>query len=75
MCGIVGLKNFNNREIIDKNKFLFFLDSLKHRGPDGKDIYFNKNRNLALGHQINYYIILESLNSIHKKNLSMEFTL
>ena len=50
MCGIVGLKYFNNQEIINENKFLFFLDSLKHRGPDGKGIYFNKDRNLSLGH-------------------------
>lgn len=51
MCGIVGIKFSDKKEIIDEKKFLFFLDSLKHRGPDGKGVYLNKKKNLALGHQ------------------------
>jgi len=50
MCGISGIVNFNNDKVasfaIDK-----LTDSLSHRGPDGRGVWFNKDKNLALGHR------------------------
>ena len=50
MCGITGWWNLN-KSPINKNAFDIFVDSLSHRGPDGRGTYFNKEKNLALGHR------------------------
>jgi len=47
MCGIVGKINFNNKEI-KKEEMINMLQVLRHRGPDGSNIYIN--RNIGLGH-------------------------
>ncbi len=49
MCGITGIYRFNkqvNPDEIDK-----LTDSLSHRGPDGRGVWFNNKKNLGLGHR------------------------
>lgn len=43
MCGIFGVVGQN----INKDDFVKCVESIKHRGPDGKGFYFDKN--IALG--------------------------
>jgi len=50
MCGIAGLWNLNG-EPISQNLLHCFIDSLAHRGPDGSDIYVDRDANLGLGHR------------------------
>lgn len=47
MCGIAGLWKAK----IDKITFDRFVDSLAHRGPDGRGVYCNEKENLYLGHR------------------------
>lgn len=47
MCGIVGKINLN-KEKIRKEEIEKMLKVLKHRGPDGSNIYINEN--IGLGH-------------------------
>ena len=47
MCGIAGIFNYN-KENVRKNEILKMLNSIRHRGPDGSNIYMNNN--VALGH-------------------------
>ena len=45
MCGIVGFYSFiKNKDIIINNQ----LETIRHRGPDDKNIYVHNN--IALGH-------------------------
>lgn len=50
MCGIAGIWNFDacpvQLDVIDR-----FTDSLTHRGPDGRGIWRDNTRSLALGHR------------------------
>lgn len=50
MCGITGIWNFTQGKIatsaIDR-----FTDSLAHRGPDGRGVWVEDDRSLALGHR------------------------
>jgi asparagine synthase (glutamine-hydrolysing) len=49
MCGIAGFLNKS-----DKNNYSWFdgfLDSLSHRGPDGRGIWLSNDRALILGHR------------------------
>ncbi|MBI5346624.1 MAG: asparagine synthase (glutamine-hydrolyzing) [Chlamydiae bacterium] len=50
MCGIVGLYNYDCENIIDF-EFDLFVDSLKHRGPDGRGVYKDKDVFFLLGHR------------------------
>lgn len=50
MCGITGLYNYNSKDISD-NEFDNFVDSLKHRGPDGRGTYKDKDVFCRLGHR------------------------
>lgn len=50
MCGIAGIWNFNGATVADET-IIRFTDSLRHRGPDGRGIWFNTNRTLAFGHR------------------------
>jgi asparagine synthase (glutamine-hydrolysing) len=50
MCGIAGIWNFNGLQVAEES-IIRFTDSLKHRGPDGRGIWLNENKNLALGHR------------------------
>ena len=47
MCGIAGIFNYN-KENVRKNEILKMLNLIRHRGPDGSNIYMNNN--VALGH-------------------------
>lgn len=51
MCGIVGLWNLD-KERIDVRRFDIFVDTLKHRGPDGRGTYLSDCSSLALGHRL-----------------------
>ena len=60
MCGIAGIVKRNI--IRDKNIINSMVESIKHRGPDGKGVYFFDN--CVLGHTrltiidlINYKLI------------------
>lgn len=50
MCGIAGIWNFDGREVSEES-IIRFTDSLSHRGPDGRGIWHNEQRNLAMGHR------------------------
>ena len=47
MCGINGIWNFDG-SLISKDKIISMNNSLRHRGPDEKNIIINNN--IALGH-------------------------
>ena len=47
MCGITGFLNLDNNSV-SKNTINLMTKTLRHRGPDGMDIFVNKN--VALGH-------------------------
>ena len=50
MCGIVGLYK-HNIDKISSSELDYFTDSLSHRGPDGRGIFINPDRNVGLGHR------------------------
>lgn len=49
MCGIAGIISFNKP--LDSKDCLSFIHSLRHRGPDGCGTYFDKKKQIFLGHQ------------------------
>ncbi len=49
MCGIVGLWNWKSN--INHPLFEQSVDSLTHRGPDGRGTYYDSHEPLALGHR------------------------
>lgn len=48
MCGISGILSPNRT--IDPSRMQAMVDMLEHRGPDGKDVWFNQERTVAFGH-------------------------
>jgi len=48
MCGIIGVIS---DEEYDLKKFIQMRDTLVHRGPDDKGIYFNTSKSVLLGHR------------------------
>ena len=42
MCGISGIFNWNKKEEISRNILDNMLEKIKHRGPDGKDMYVDE---------------------------------
>jgi asparagine synthase (glutamine-hydrolysing) len=50
MCGITGIYNYNTKDVSDI-EFDLFVDSLKHRGPDGRGTYKDKDVFCRLGHR------------------------
>lgn len=50
MCGIVGFWDIEGKQI-SISDFIHFLDSLSHRGPDGRGVYKDPNQTLYLGHR------------------------
>ncbi len=50
MCGIVGFWS-EKSDVISKEGFDVFVDSLKHRGPDGRGVYNDTKNNVLLGHR------------------------
>jgi len=49
MCGIAGIWNIDSEEISDK-ALDAFVDSMAHRGPDGRGVYRDKRAGISLGH-------------------------
>jgi asparagine synthase (glutamine-hydrolysing) len=49
MCGILG--QINKEEKIDRDSFVRMLDTMDHRGPDGRGLYFSSDSKIALGHR------------------------
>ncbi len=50
MCGIAGIWNLNKRPV-EPGQINTFVDTLAHRGPDGRGTWFGAERALALGHR------------------------
>ena len=50
MCGIVGFWELNKDREGMGNAINTMLDTLEHRGPDGKGIHLDKETGLAMGH-------------------------
>jgi asparagine synthase (glutamine-hydrolysing) len=50
MCGISGIYNIHGGAV-DPAEIGRLTDLLAHRGPDGAGIWFNEQRNVALGHR------------------------
>jgi asparagine synthase (glutamine-hydrolysing) len=50
MCGIAGIVNLRGGAV-EPVQIARLLDRLAHRGPDGAGIWFNAERNVALGHR------------------------
>lgn len=51
MCGIAGILNFNPSNEVELIKINTLTDAVSHRGPDGRGVWFNSQKNLALGHR------------------------
>src|SRR3989441_550769 len=49
MCGIVGILNFDAREVVDEARLVRMRDSLRHRGPDGQGCLIDGP--VGLGHR------------------------
>ena len=49
MCGIIGY--ISNVKPIQQELFEKMTDTLKHRGPDNRGLYYDNNVNLAFGHR------------------------
>lgn len=50
MCGVVGYWSLASAELPAK-AFEHFVDSVRHRGPDGRGVYVDQNAGLRLGHR------------------------
>lgn len=50
MCGIAGLWSLKNKAIRDA-EFDKFIDSVAHRGPDGRGVWKDSKENLRFGHR------------------------
>jgi asparagine synthase (glutamine-hydrolysing) len=51
MCGIAGKYNFTSREPVDERLLSLMCDSLRHRGPDDRGVYFDNEAGVGLGHR------------------------
>jgi asparagine synthase (glutamine-hydrolysing) len=50
MCGIAGIYNLNKNHV-DKGEIDLLTDALSSRGPNGRGVWFNEDKNLAFGHR------------------------
>ena len=51
MCGIAGVLNLSNRQIVNLRHSLGILNRLqKHRGPDGEGVWLRESEHVGLGH-------------------------
>ncbi len=51
MCGIAGILNLNDRQVVNLEHSLATLNRLqKHRGPDGEGIWFPESEHVGLAH-------------------------
>lgn len=61
MCGVAGILNLNNRQVINLERSLSTLNRLqKHRGPDGEGTWLHENEHVGLAHVRLSIIDLES---------------
>lgn len=60
MCGIAGFWGFNSESISEKD-FDLYVDSIAHRGPDGRGVYNDSNNTIFLGHRRLSILDLSSL--------------
>ncbi len=51
MCGISGIFNFANSEVIDHSVLKAMATSLQHRGPDEEGFYINQSEHVGLAHR------------------------
>jgi asparagine synthase (glutamine-hydrolysing) len=63
MCGIVGVWNFDGGQV-NQRSFDVFVDSLAHRGPDGRGTYIERKSGIALGHRL---LAIQGLNGEGKQ--------
>ena len=56
MCGISGIFNWNKKEEISRNILDNMLEKIKHRGPDGKDMYVDDC--VGLGFNLAFWILM-----------------
>lgn len=47
MCGICGVYNIKNKNRIEEAQILSMLETIRHRGPDGEDIYVDEKAGLG----------------------------
>lgn len=60
MCGICGIFGREDKKLVEK-----MLGVLKHRGPDARGTYSDKN--ISMGHATQYYRSLRKSNAaIHQ---------
>jgi asparagine synthase (glutamine-hydrolysing) len=51
MCGILGYYLFNDKGIVDKEKFLIALRKMEHRGPDDEGYWESEDKKVCFGHR------------------------
>lgn len=51
MCGIIGIFNYQAQEKVDKELLARMSDKLVHRGPDGGEVWTNKDQIVGFGHR------------------------
>ena len=51
MCGIVGVWNLKEKQIVDEGLITKLRNTLTHRGPDDVGVYVDGKYGLAFGHQ------------------------
>ncbi len=49
MCGITGILDYQKTQAIDEKLFNTMVDSLSHRGPDARGVFFHEH--IAFGHR------------------------
>lgn len=47
MCGICGIYNTKNKQKIEEAQILSMLEKIRHRGPDGEDLYVDEKVGLG----------------------------
>lgn len=47
MCGICGVYNIKNKNKIEESQILSMLEMIRHRGPDGEDLYVDEKAGLG----------------------------
>jgi len=50
MCGIAGIFEIDGKKV-DESAFVRLIDSIAHRGPDGRGLYANPEGSVLLGHR------------------------
>jgi len=50
MCGISGFLSSSSNNFLSKDILIKMINTLHHRGPDNRDLWWNSNNFIALGH-------------------------